>query len=93
MLHKKIDAVRSVEDIKDFNRKIVHLGEQYNNKLVVATCDAHFIDPEDAVYRKAIMTAEGFSDAENQPPLYYIEQQKKMLTEFQYLGEEKHKKL
>lgn len=84
---QKIDAVRSVEDIKDFNRKIVHLGEQYN-KLVVATCDAHFIDPEDAVYRKVIMTAEGFSDAENQPPLYYRTTEE-MLTEFQYLGEEK----
>lgn len=88
---QKIDAVHSVEDIKDFNRKIIQLGEQYH-KLVVATCDAHFIDPEDAVYRKVIMTAEGFSDAENQPPLYYRTTEE-MLSEFQYLGEEKAKEI
>lgn len=88
---QKIDAVHSVEDIKDFNRKIIQLGEQYH-KLVVATCDTHFIDPEDAVYRKVIMTAEGFSDAENQPPLYYRTTEE-MLSEFQYLGEEKAKEI
>lgn len=88
---QKIDAVHSVEDIKNFNRKIIQLGEQYH-KLVVATCDAHFIDPEDAVYRKVIMTAEGFSDAENQPPLYYRTTEE-MLSEFQYLGEEKAKEI
>ncbi len=83
----KITAVNSIEDVKNFNRKIIQLGEEHN-KLVVATCDTHFIDPEDAVYRKVIMTAEGFSDVENQAPLYYRTTEE-MLLEFQYLGEQK----
>ncbi len=88
---QKIDSVNSVEDIKNFNRKIIQLGEQHN-KLVVATCDVHFIDPEDAVYRKIIMTAEGFTDADNQPPLYYRTTEE-MLSEFEYLGSEKAKEI
>ncbi len=83
----KITAVNSIEDVKDFNRKIIQLGEEHN-KLVVATCDTHFIDPEDAIYRKVIMAAEGFSDVENQAPLYYRTTEE-MLLEFQYLGEQK----
>ncbi len=63
------------------------MGEEHN-KLVVATCDTHFIDPEDAIYRKVIMAAEGFSDVENQAPLYYRTTEE-MLLEFQYLGEQK----
>ena len=52
----RVPAVNSVDDIKNFNRKIVQLGEEYN-KPVVATCDCHFIDPEDSVYRKILMYA------------------------------------
>lgn len=87
----KIDAVNSVEDIMNFNRKIVELGEQ-NNKPVVATCDVHFIDPEDAAFRKIIMAAEGFTDADNQAPLYYRTTEE-MLKEFEYLGKEKAKEI
>lgn len=83
----RIPAVNSVEDIKEFNRKIVRLGEEHN-KLVVATCDCHFIDPEDSVYRKILMYAKGFDDAEKQPPLYFRTTEE-MLREFYYLGEEK----
>ena len=83
----KVDSVHSMEDLMEINRKIVALGEKYQ-KPVVATCDVHFIDPDDAVYRKIIMAAEGFSDAENQPPLYFRTTEE-MLQEFQYLGEEK----
>lgn len=87
----KIDAVNSVQDIMNFNKKIVELGEKYN-KPVVATCDVHFIDPEDAAFRKIIMAAEGFSDADNQPPLFYRTTEE-MLDEFKYLGEEKAKEI
>ncbi len=83
----KIDAVNSVEDIKNINREIIRLGESHN-KLVVATCDVHFIDPEDAAYRKIIMAAEGFPDADKQAPLYFRTTEE-MLKEFTYLGEEK----
>ncbi len=83
----RVEAIRSVEDLMEMNRKIVSLGEKYH-KPVVATCDVHFIDPDDGVYRKIIMAAEGFADAENQPPLYFRTTEE-MLTEFQYLGDEK----
>lgn len=83
----RVENIHSMEDIKNMNRKIVELGETYG-KPVVATCDVHFIDPDDAAFRKIIMTAEGFSDADNQPPLYFRTTDE-MLAEFDYLGEEK----
>lgn len=83
----RVENIHSMEDIKNMNRKIVELGEQYG-KPVVATCDVHFIDPDDAAYRKIIMAAEGFPDADNQPPLYFRTTDE-MLAEFDYLGEEK----
>lgn len=83
----RVENIHSMEDIKNMNRKIVELGETYG-KPVVATCDVHFIDPDDAAYRKIIMAAEGFSDADNQPPLYFRTTDE-MLAEFDYLGEEK----
>lgn len=83
----RVENIHSMEDIKNMNRKIVELGETYG-KPVVATCDVHFIDPDDAAYRKIIMAAEGFPDADNQPPLYFRTTDE-MLAEFDYLGEEK----
>lgn len=83
----RVSAIQSKDDIIKINRRIVQLGEEHK-KPVVATCDAHFIDPEDAVYRKVIMAAEGFSDADNQPPLFFRTTEE-MLKEFEYLGEEK----
>lgn len=83
----RVENIHSMEDIKNMNRKIVKLGETYG-KPVVATCDVHFIDPDDAAFRKIIMAAEGFSDADNQPPLYFRTTDE-MLAEFDYLGEEK----
>ena len=77
----------SVKDIEDINRKIIALADEHNKK-VVATCDCHFIDPDDAAYRKIIMAAEGFGDADNQPPLFFRTTEE-MLKEFEYLGKER----
>ncbi len=78
---------KTVEDLMDYNKKIVALGEQYN-KPVVATCDVHFLDPQDEVYRRIIMASKGFKDADDQAPLY-LRTTEEMLEEFKYLGEEK----
>ncbi len=79
--------IESEEDLIDINKKICALGEEYN-KLVVATCDVHFLNPEDEIYRRIIMSAKGFSDADSQPPLY-LRTTEEMLEEFKYLGKEK----
>ena len=83
----RIENIRSVEDIQNVNRRIVRLGEQFN-KPVVATCDVHFLDPADEVYRRIIMAGKGFKDADQQAPLY-LRTTEEMLEEFQYLGSEK----
>ncbi len=80
-------AVNSFEELQDINKYICRLGEQFN-KLVVATCDVHFLDPEDEVYRRIIMAGKGFKDADEQAPLY-LRTTEEMLQEFAYLGSAK----
>ena len=84
---EKIPQIQSKEDLMEMNRKIVRLGEKFK-KPVCATCDVHFLNPEDEVYRRIIMTGKGFSDADRQPPLY-LRTTEEMLSEFMYLGAEK----
>lgn len=86
----KITAVNSFEDIKDINRKIVKLGEEFN-KPVVATCDVHFLNPEDSIYRSILMDGK-FADADDQAPLY-LRTTKEMLKEFDYLGSDKAREI
>jgi len=79
--------VSNINDLNLINKRIVDYGEMFD-KPVVATCDVHFLDPKDSVYRKIIMFAEGFKDADIQAPLYYRTTEE-MLREFSYLGEKK----
>lgn len=87
MLRDEKSPVSTEEDLRDLNRRIVSLGEQFN-KPVCATCDVHFLDPEDEVYRRIIMSSKGFKDADVQAPLY-LRTTEEMLREFQYLGSDK----
>ena len=79
-------TVNSLEQIKDFNRKVVELGEALH-RPVVATGDVHFQEPEDAIYRSIIQAGSGFKDADNQAPLYFRTTDD-MLAQFDYLGPE-----
>ncbi len=84
---EKVENVTSEEDLIEINRKIVKLGEQFK-KPVVGTCDVHFLNPEDEVYRRIIMAGKGFTDADDQAPLF-LRTTEEMLAEFSYLGSEK----
>ena len=87
MLRDEKSPVKTEEDLKDLNRRIVKLGETLN-KPVCGTCDVHFLNPEDEVYRRILMAGQGFSDADQQAPLY-LRTTEEMLKEFDYLGPDK----
>ena len=87
MLRENKFNLKSEEDLCEINRRIVALGEQLH-KPVVATCDVHFLNPEDEIYRRIIMAGKGFKDADEQAPLY-LHTTDEMLEEFSYLGQQK----
>ena len=77
---------QSMEDLRNFNRKIVELGRKLG-KPVCATGDVHFTDPEEEIYRHILLAAKEFDDADSENPLYFRTTDE-MLKEFSYLGEE-----
>lgn len=75
------------EDLKNINSKIVKMGEKLGIP-VIATGDVHFLHQYDEYYRRILMTGQGFSDADDQAPLY-LKTTDEMLQEFNYLGMDK----
>ena len=84
---ERFEDIKNAQDLENINRKIVKLGEVLD-KPVVATCDVHFLNPEDEVYRRVLMAGKGFRDADMQAPLY-LRTTEEMLAEFSYLGYDK----
>jgi len=76
--------VQDEAELKAINKRIYDLGKKYN-KITVATCDVHFMDPKDEMFRRILMAGQGFKDADNQPPLYFRTTEE-MIREFEYLG-------
>lgn len=79
--------VSGQEELQQLNRRIVQLGEKLA-KPVVATCDVHFLDPQDEIFRRILMSGQGYADADRQAPLFFRTTEE-MLAEFAYLGEKK----
>ena len=79
--------IQDDEALRDINRKIVEIGDKLG-KLTVATCDVHFMDPQDEVYRRILQAGQKYDDADMQAPLY-LRTTEEMLEEFSYFGEEK----
>ena len=87
MLDNEKYEAKTDEDLQAYNRKIVQLGEELG-KMVVATGDVHFLNPEDEVFRHILLATKGFADADKPMPLYFRTTDD-MLAEFSYLGEKK----
>ncbi|WP_276839802.1 PolC-type DNA polymerase III [Anaerovibrio lipolyticus] len=82
----KFHHIKDDNDLIKINMKVAELARKLNKPLV-ATCDVHFLNPEDQIYRAIVMKGKGVPDADLQPPLY-LRTTEEMLAEFQYLGEE-----
>lgn len=78
--------INSFDDIRNVNRSIVALGDKLG-KMTVATCDVHFMDKEDSIFRTILQAGQGYKDADNQAPLFFRNTEE-MLKEFEYLGED-----
>ena len=81
----KFPDITTDQDLININLKVAELAQKLD-KMLVATCDVHFLNPEDQIYRAILMKGKGFDDAELQPPLY-LRTTEEMLKEFEYLGD------
>ncbi|MBR5913459.1 MAG: PolC-type DNA polymerase III [Selenomonadaceae bacterium] len=83
---EQFPTIKTDEDLKNLNRRVADIAQKLNKPLV-ATCDAHFLDPEDDIFRAIMMSGKGFDNADNQPPIF-LRTTEEMLKEFDYLDED-----
>ncbi len=86
MLHGDRAKAGSIEELQAFNKRVIELGRELD-KPVVATCDAHFLDPEAEIFRRILLYSKEFDDAGRELPIYFRTTDE-MLEEFSYLGDE-----
>ena len=91
MFYLREGIVKSEKDLEEINKKIIDIGHELNIP-VCATCDVHFLNPEDELYRRIIMAGQGYDDAELQAPLFFRTTEE-MLNEFEYLEEDTRKEI
>ena len=91
MLEQENSGIINVEDLQNLNRLVIDWAKAADT-LVCATCDSHFLEPKDDLYRRIVMSSIGFSDNEQPAPLYFRSTDE-MLEEFDYLGPELAKKV
>ena len=82
----KEGLLKTEEELKDINRRIVALGDTLQMK-VVATGNVHYMDPEDKLYREIMLTASGVKDPKDKAD-QHMRTTDEMLEEFAYLGED-----
>ena len=87
LLDEDFPNIETEADLKRINKRISELADR-DGKMCIATCDVHYLNPEDEVYRRIIMSAKGFKDADKQAPLY-LHTTEEMLEECAFLGKEK----
>ena len=80
------EKVRDEEQLRQINMQIYALGKKLG-KPVCATCDAHFLNEEDEIYRRILLAGMKFADADKPTPIY-LRTTEEMLREFEYMGEE-----
>lgn len=85
VIKNRFRHVTSLDIIKDFNRKVVEIGDELGLP-VVATGDVHFLKKDDAVIRKILLAGQKYEDFDNQAPLY-LKLTDEMLADFEYFGE------
>ncbi len=78
-------TVKDENELIEINKKIVDIGDK-TGRPTVATCDVHFMDSKDEMYRRVLQSTQGFENAETQAPLYFRTTEE-MLEEFSYLGD------
>ncbi|WP_207940129.1 DNA polymerase III, alpha subunit, Gram-positive type [Enterococcus sp. DIV2402] len=88
------ELVKSEKDLEDIIQKLIAIGDELG-KPVVATGNVHYLNEEDAIYRKILINSMGGANPLNRHslPKVHFRTTDEMLTEFQFLGNDLAKKI
>ncbi len=88
------ELVKNESDLEDIIRNLVQIGKELN-KPVVATGDVHYLNKEDAIYRKILVSSMGGANPLNRHSLpdVHFRTTDEMLQAFSFLGEDVAKEI